>query len=95
VLASDGRRVPLSAFATYDYSMAKDRVRHTRQFASVNISFELAEGVEIDARRKRRHASPLKIRLYPSEQRLTLQTMDRCLCAKIESHAWKSRVLLL
>jgi len=48
VITRDGQRVPLSAFAAYDYSMAKDRVRHTRQFASVNISFALAEGVELD-----------------------------------------------
>ena len=42
-------RVPLSAFATYDYSLTNDRVRHSKQFASVNISFSLAEGVSLDA----------------------------------------------
>jgi len=49
VVAGDGRRVPLSAFATYDYSLAKDRVRHTGQFASVSVNFSLAEGVALAA----------------------------------------------
>jgi len=49
VITSDGRRVPLSAFATYDHSLAKDRVRHNAQFASAGVDFALAEGVSLDA----------------------------------------------
>jgi len=41
VIASDGRRVPLSSFASHDYSLTSDRVRHDRQFAAVNVSFSL------------------------------------------------------
>ncbi|CAM4226817.1 efflux RND transporter permease subunit [Kerstersia similis] len=48
VLARDGRRVPLSAFARYDYSMVRDRVNHDGAFAAENISFSLADGVSLD-----------------------------------------------
>lgn len=45
VLTSDGQRVPLSTFATWDYGMAEDRVRHEGQFASMGIGYSLAPGV--------------------------------------------------
>jgi multidrug efflux pump len=48
VIAGDGRRVPLSAFARYDFSLIDDRVRHTGLFASDNVGFSLAEGVSLD-----------------------------------------------
>lgn len=48
VIAADGRRVPLSAFTRYDYSLIEDRVRHRNQFASENIGFALAEGVSLE-----------------------------------------------
>lgn len=48
VIARDGSRVPLSAFARYDFALIDDRVRHTSQFASINIGFSLAEGVSLD-----------------------------------------------
>lgn len=48
VLARDGQRVPLSAFARYDYSMVRDRVNHDGAFAAENISFSLADGVSLD-----------------------------------------------
>src|SRR5690606_33472757 len=47
VIASDGRRVPLSAFATWDYGMAPDRIQHRAQFVSTRISFALAPGVTL------------------------------------------------
>ncbi len=48
VIASDGSRVPLSAFTRYDYSVVDDRVRHRSQFAAANIGFGLAEGVSLE-----------------------------------------------
>ncbi|MFA5495399.1 MAG: efflux RND transporter permease subunit [Porticoccaceae bacterium] len=47
VLTGDGERVPLSTFATWDYGMANDRVRHDGQFASVGIGYALAPGVTL------------------------------------------------
>ena len=50
-LTSDGQRVPFSTFATWDYGMAEDRIRHEGQFASLGIGYALAEGVtDIQAR---------------------------------------------
>jgi multidrug efflux pump len=45
VIAADGLRVPLSAFTSYSYGGAPDRVQHDRQFAAVGIGYSLAEGV--------------------------------------------------
>ncbi|BET67119.1 efflux RND transporter permease subunit [Opitutales bacterium ASA1] len=49
VIGADGRRVPLSAFTRYEYSLINDRVRHEAQFAAENIGFSLAEGVSLEA----------------------------------------------
>jgi len=49
VIAADGRRVPLSAIARYDYSLAGDRVRHDKQFAAATVSFSLSEDVPLEA----------------------------------------------
>jgi multidrug efflux pump len=40
-------RVPLSAFSHYEHTAANDRVRHTGQFASTSVSFELKPGVSL------------------------------------------------
>ncbi len=48
VIGSGGTRVPLSAFAKYDFSLVNDRVRHWNQFASENVGFALAPGVSLD-----------------------------------------------
>jgi len=48
VIVGDGRRVPLSAIARYDYSLASDRVRHDKQFAAATVSFSLAENVPLE-----------------------------------------------
>ena len=45
VLTSDGQRVPFTSFATWDYGMAEDRVRHEGQFASMGIGYSLAPEV--------------------------------------------------
>jgi len=45
VIAADGRRVPLSAFSSYRYSLAGDRVYHYDQFAAAGIEYSLAPGV--------------------------------------------------
>ena len=47
VIAGDGQRVPLSAFASYRYGVAPDRIRHQQQFASTNVNFALAPGVSL------------------------------------------------
>jgi len=39
--------VPLSAFSHYEHTAANDRVRHSGQFASTSISFELKPGVSL------------------------------------------------
>lgn len=48
VITDDGRRVPLSAFATYTYDFVNDRVFHDGLFAASGIGFSLAEGVSLD-----------------------------------------------
>jgi multidrug efflux pump len=48
VITGDGNRVPLSSIAHYERSLADDSVSHEGQFASENISFDLAEGVSLD-----------------------------------------------
>lgn len=48
VIGSNGARVPLSAFARYDFSLIDDRVRHRSQFASENVGFALAPGVSLE-----------------------------------------------
>ncbi len=48
VISSDGRRVPLAAFARYERSLEEDRVSHDGQFAAENIDFDLAPGVSLD-----------------------------------------------
>src|SRR5690606_21759331 len=44
-IARDGRRVPLSAFASWHYGMAPDSIQHQEQFVSTRIGFALAPGV--------------------------------------------------
>ncbi len=48
VIGADGARVPLSAFARYEYSLVNDRVRHWGQFAAENVGFSLAKGVSLE-----------------------------------------------
>lgn len=45
VITASGERVPLTTFASFGYGLANDRVRHTGQFASESIGYDLAEGV--------------------------------------------------
>jgi len=46
-IGRDGQRVPLSAFARWDYGMAPDRIQHREQFLSTRISFALAPEVTL------------------------------------------------
>ena len=46
-IAGDGRRVPLSAFASWSYGMAPDRIQHREQFIATRINFALAPGVSL------------------------------------------------
>jgi len=48
VITKDGNRVPLSSIAHYERTLADDSVSHDGQFASENISFDVAEGFSID-----------------------------------------------
>ena len=48
VIGANGARVPLSAFAHYEYSLVNDRVRHWGQFAAENVGFSLAKGVSLE-----------------------------------------------
>ncbi len=48
VIGTGGARVPLSAFAHYDYALINDRVRHFGQFAAENVGFALAKGVSLE-----------------------------------------------
>ncbi|MFA5684598.1 MAG: efflux RND transporter permease subunit [Lysobacteraceae bacterium] len=47
VIAGDGRRVPLSAFASTRYGIAPDRIQHRNQFAVTRVRFALAPGVTL------------------------------------------------
>lgn len=49
VITAAGARVPLSAFARYENSLASDRVSHEGQFASEDIAFDIAEGYSQEA----------------------------------------------
>jgi len=48
VIGANGARVPLSAFARYDYALVDDRVRHSSQFAAINVGFSLAKDVSLE-----------------------------------------------
>ncbi|KGD86689.1 acriflavine resistance protein B [Achromobacter sp. RTa] len=48
VVAANGERVPLTAFATYKYGLVNDRVYHDGLFAAVWVGFSLAEGVSLE-----------------------------------------------
>ncbi|THF65781.1 acriflavine resistance protein B [Pseudothauera nasutitermitis] len=45
VIGADGRRVPLSAFATWGNSLSSDRVQHKEQYAAAGIGYSFADGV--------------------------------------------------
>ncbi|WP_287995970.1 efflux RND transporter permease subunit [Pseudoxanthomonas sp.] len=47
VIGKDGRRVPLAAFARWEYGMAPDRIQHREQFVATRIGFALAPGVSL------------------------------------------------
>jgi multidrug efflux pump len=49
VIAADGAKVPLSAFAHYETGNASLSVNHQGQFVAGTISFNLAEGVSLSA----------------------------------------------
>ncbi len=46
-VVAGGQTVPLSAFSSYERTVARDRVNHFQQFASTSISFELTPGVSM------------------------------------------------
>jgi multidrug efflux pump len=48
VVTATGQRIPLSSIAHYERSLEDDRVTHDGQFASEDISFDLAEGVTLE-----------------------------------------------
>ncbi|MBY8935977.1 efflux RND transporter permease subunit [Pseudomonas fluorescens] len=48
VITADAARVPLSTIAHYESSLEDDRVSHEGQFASEDISFDMAEGVTVE-----------------------------------------------
>jgi len=48
VITAAGLRIPLSSIAHYERSLADDRVTHDGQFASEDISFDLAEGATLE-----------------------------------------------
>ncbi len=47
-IGRDGQRVPLSAFARWEYGMAPDRIQHREQFVSTRVSFALAPEVTLE-----------------------------------------------
>jgi multidrug efflux pump len=48
VVTAAGARIPLSSIAHYERTLADDRVTHDGQFASEDISFDLAEGATLE-----------------------------------------------
>lgn len=51
VITSRGERIPLSQISSFDYGLSNDRVRHTGQFASESIGYDLAEDITPDQAR--------------------------------------------
>ncbi|RMX06359.1 acriflavine resistance protein B [Corticibacter populi] len=47
VIGQSGHPVPLTAFASWGYGLARDRVQHEDQFASIGIDYGLAPGVTL------------------------------------------------
>ena len=44
IVTADGARVPLTAFATWEYGLTRDRVFHDSQFAALAIEYAVAPG---------------------------------------------------
>jgi multidrug efflux pump len=68
VITSTGSRVPLSAFSRYTRSSANDRVSRNDQFASENVSFELAPGVSLSQAQAAINAAVARLTLPTSIQ---------------------------
>lgn len=51
VITRDNQRVPLSAFSSFGYGLAEDRIRRSNQFVSDSIGYGLAEGVTAEQAR--------------------------------------------
>ncbi|MGJ4729829.1 efflux RND transporter permease subunit [Luteimonas sp. SDU101] len=47
-IGEGGRRVPLSAFARWEYGMAPDRIQHREQFVATRVSFALAPDTTLE-----------------------------------------------
>lgn len=48
VIAIDGRRVPLSAFTTFEHGVTNENVMHVGLFAATSLFFSPAEGVSLE-----------------------------------------------
>src|SRR5690606_14755852 len=71
VFSTSGKRVPLSAFATWHYGLTQDRVFHDSQFAALSIEYGVAPGFtsqQAQAAIDRAIADlPLPTRIYSSQ----------------------------
>jgi multidrug efflux pump len=47
VVTGEQQKIPLSAFSSYQHTVARDRVNHFSQFASTSISFEVTPGYSV------------------------------------------------
>ncbi len=84
VIASDGRRVPMSAFTRRDTSLVDERVRHRNQFASENIGFSLAEGISLQQGLQAVELALAKIML-PTEIQATMSGSARTFQSSVQS----------
>ncbi len=87
VIANDGRRVPLSAFSSYHYSVAPDRIRHNGPFASVRVSFGLATDVTFNQAAQAIDAALAKLML-PTDVQTRFEGQGRVSQAVEQNQVW-------
>ena len=94
-VVAGGQTVPLSAFSSYQHTVARDRVNHFQQFASTSISFELTPGVSMSQatavdRARRRAAARCRRR-----SRAACRATAGCSSRRRATSRWPSSATLL
>jgi multidrug efflux pump len=87
VIGTGGERVPLSAFARYDYSLIEDRVRHREQFVSEGVGFALAPGVTLQEALQAVDRAMERI-LLPTEVQARLAGAAQTFQSALENQHW-------
>jgi multidrug efflux pump len=87
VIGTGGTRVPLSAFARYDYALIEDRVRHREQFVSEGVGFALAPGVTLQQALQAVDRAMERI-LLPTEVQARLAGAAQTFQSALENQHW-------